>query len=285
MKVKIVTDSGSDLPKSIIEKYDISVLPLCVYLDNKEYEDDVTIHSMDVMKHMEAGKHPHTGQVPYSRYYDVFSKFAKDNTSMIYISFSSGLSGTIGTAELVVKDLKVIYPKLDITIVDSKCATLGQGLLVMEAAKMAEMNKTTSEISDWIESNKSQVEHIYTIPDLKYLYRGGRLNKTQYTFGSALKINVLLGVEDGKIIPKTKVRGNRKAQRKMLDYVVEKVKPECEIIFINHGNDYDTAKKLEEQLRAELEVEEIIICNVGCAIGVHTGPGFVGMFFWGKEIS
>lgn len=284
MKVKIVTDSGSDLPKSIIGRYDISVLPLCVYLDNNEYEDDITIHSMDVMKHMESGKHPHTGQVPYSKYYEVFSKYAKENTSMIYISFSSGLSGTIGTAQLVVKDLKAIYPKFDITIVDSKCATLGQGLLVMEAAKMAENNKLSSEISQWIESNKAQIEHIYSIPDLKYLYHGGRLTKAQYSIGAALKINVLLGLEDGKITPKTKVRGTKKAHRKMLDYVVEKAKPEGEIVFINHGNDYDTAKKLEEQLRTELEVEEIIICNVGCAIGVHTGPGFVGMFFWGKEI-
>ena len=190
----------------------------------------------------------------------------------------------MSTAQLAVNELRDVYPNIDINIIDSKCATLGQGLLVMEAAKMADNNKLSSEISQWIESNKAQIEHIYSIPDLKYLYHGGRLNKAQYSIGAALKINVLLGLEDGKIFPKTKVRGTKKAHRKMLDYIVEMVNPDSEVVFINHGNDYNTAKKLEKQLRMELNIEKIIINDVGCAIGVHTGPGFVGLYFWKKEI-
>ncbi len=284
MGVKIITDSGCDLPKDIIQKYGIDVIPLLVYLEDEEYLDGVTMNPNKLYDAMRDGKVAKTAQVTPIMFKDVFSKYAEQDQSCIYIAFSSGLSGTYRTSELIKREVKESYPEFDLDIVDTKCASLGFGLVVYKAAQMAKEGKKKEDILKTVNFYSQHMEHIFTVDKLEYLYRGGRVSKTSAFVGGVLNIKPILDVEDGKLVPIEKVRGRNKLHKRMLKLMEQRgTDLKNQIIGISHGDDIKNAKKIKQMIEKRFECKNIIISTIGCAIGAHSGPGTLAIYFLNEK--
>lgn len=280
MATKIITDSACDLPKDIIKEYDIEVLPMYVYLGEKEYLDCETIQPKELYDNMRKGMVYKTSQIHPDKFEELFLKHAKNNDKVIYISFSSGLSGTCQSAEVAKEEVLESYPDASIVIIDSKCASLGFGLVVYKAAKMLKEGKDIDEIIKSIEFNAKHMEHIFTVDDLEYLLRGGRVSKTSAMIGGLLNIKPILDVEDGKLIPIEKIRGRKKTLRRMIEIAEERgVNLKDQIIGISHGDDIESADMLKKMFEEKFGCKDFIINQIGCAIGSHSGPGTLSIFF------
>lgn len=283
MNVKIITDSACDLPNDIIEKYDIDVIPLVVYMNDKEYQDNVDIKPDELFKFMREGGVAKTAQVTYESFDFIFRKYIDSNKPCVYISFSSELSGTYQTAKIVEQDIKEEYPDFDLTVIDTKAASLGFGLIVYLTALIAENGASKEEVINRILYCKEHMEHIFTVEDLEYLYRGGRVSKTAAFIGSVLNIKPILDVEDGKLIPLEKARGRKKSLTRMIEMVGERGdRLHEQIVAISHGDDLETALSVKAKLEEKFNIKEFVIRDVGCAIGAHSGPGTLAIFFLNK---
>jgi len=287
LTLRILTDSGCDLPESIIKEYDIYVFPIIVIDNDEEYLDNVTIKPKTLYDNMRAGKHYRTAQIPPKAFEEEFERIAKNGESAIYIAFSSGLSATYQSAVLTRDSLLDKYPNLDLTIVDSKSASLGFGLIVYEAAKMAKEGKNKEEILKMLDFYIEHINHIFTVDNLEYLFRGGRVTRTQAFMGGLLNIKPILDVtEEGKLRPLEKVRGRGKVLKRMLELMDERAKGadlSSQVIGISHGDDYENAVKLKNMIEEKYGTKEFVINNIGCAIGAHSGPGTIALFFLDKN--
>lgn len=284
MGVKILTDSACDLPDSIIEEYNIDILPIILINDDKEYFDKVTINPEKVYEDMRNGQSYKTAQISANSFRERFLKYGKNSENVIYIGFSSGLSGTYQTS-VIVRDLIIeTHPDLDlnIDIVDTKAASGGFGLIVLYAAKLAKKGKSKEEILKAIEFYKANMEHIFTVDNIEYLFKGGRVTKTQAFVGGLLSIKPVLHVEDGKLIPLEKVRGKTKVYKEMLNIMEDRSKNtnlKEQIIGISHGDDLEGANKLKSLIMEKFGAETFLINIIGGAIGAHSGPGTLAIFF------
>lgn len=282
MGVKIIADSSSDLPVDIIEKYNIEVLPILVNMQGKEYRDSVDIKPKEVYDYMRNGGVVKTAQIPYGFFVDKFKEYAKTGEQYIYIAFSSGLSGTYQTAKLVETEIKEEYPDFDFDVIDSKCASLGGGLVVLKAVMMASEGCSKEEILKTIDFYKNHMEHIFTVEDLQYLFRGGRVSKTAAVVGNVLNIKPVLDVEDGKLIPIEKIRGRKKSIKRMIEITKERaVDLSQQVVGINHGDDIASAMFIKQKLE-ELGVKDFVMSEVGGSIGAHSGPGTLSIYFLNK---
>lgn len=283
MGIKILTDTGCDLPKELIKEYNIDILPLIVIKDDNEYLDRVDIQPKEVYEKMRQGVVYKTAQISPNRFYEKFEEYGKNKDAVIYLCFSSGLSGTYSTSIIVKEEVKEKYPELDLDIIDSKSATIGFGLIVLEAAKMAKNGEPKEKILEKINELISKIEHVFTVDDIEYLYRGGRVSRTQAVLGGLLNIKPILEVEDGKLIPIEKARGKNKAFKTMLDIIEKKVEDpnfKNQTIGIAHGDDLESALKFKEMMSEKFGVENFIIDDIGTAIGAHAGPGTLAVIFF-----
>lgn len=280
MTVKILADSGSDLPLNFYEENGVTLFPLKVHLGDKEYEDLLTITPATVYEAIRAGEMPKTSQVSPQRFEEVFTNMAKKNEEGIYIAFSSELSGTYQTAVMVLEQVKEEYPNFQLTILDSKCASLGYGLVVMEAAKLAKNGATKEELIKDITFRCQHMEHLFTVDDLNHLAKGGRLSKAQAFIGSMLNIKPLLNVEDGKLVPLEKLRGQKKLLRRMIELMKERgTNMSNQMIGISHSDCLNTVEEMKKLIYEEFQNENIFITDIGAVIGSHTGPGTIAVFF------
>ncbi|WP_010650044.1 DegV family protein [Oceanobacillus massiliensis] len=287
MSIKILADSASDLSKHYYNQYNIEMVPLTVHLDGKEYEDGQTIEPKTVYDSMRAGKSPKTSQVSPQLFKAVFTKYAEANEPLLYIAFSSELSGTYQTAKMMELEVKESYPDAPIHIIDTKCASIGCGLVAIHAAKLAHNGATLEEIIESAEYQAEHMEHIFTVDDLEYLYRGGRVSKTAAFVGTLLKIKPLLHVEDGKLIPLEKIRGAKKVLSRMVEIMEERGTDfQNQTIGISHGDDLEKAELLASMISEKLGVnkDDIVIDMVGASVGSHAGPGTIALFFSNKPI-
>ncbi|SET14556.1 EDD domain protein, DegV family [Oceanobacillus limi] len=284
MTVKILADSASDLSKTHYNEYDIEMVSLTVHLEEKDYEDGQTISPKKVYDAMREGKAPKTSQVSPQTFKSVFTSYAESNQPLLYLAFSSELSGTYQTAKMMEQEVKEDYPDAPIHVVDTKCASIGYGLVVLEAAKMAKAGKTVEDIQEDAKRRAANMEHIFTVDDLEYLYRGGRVSKTAAFVGTLLKIKPILHVEAGKLVPLEKIRGSKKLFGRMLEIMEERGGNfENQTIGISHGDDLERAEQLAEMIRNKFGVKNIEIEMVGSAIGAHAGPGTIALFFLNKS--
>lgn len=283
LKVTIVTDSASDLTESYYNAYDIKMLPLTVHLHDKDYKDGIDIEPKTVYDAMRKGSKTKTSQITPEAFRNMFTSYAKENKPIVYLAFSSELSGTFQTAKMVEQELKEEYPNAPIYILDTKCASIGFGLVVLRAAKMAKEGASAEEIVQMATYHANHMEHIFTVDDLEYLYRGGRVSKTTAFVGSLLKIKPLLHVKDGKLIPLEKIRGAKRVLHRMLEVMDSRgVDLENQIIGISHGDDLERAEQLATMIKEKYNPKEIIIEMVGSVIGAHSGPGTLALFFLNK---
>lgn len=283
MSTIILTDSTCDLPLSYIYNNNIKFLGLTVLLEDQEFVDDLgeTFTYKDFYSSLRAGKVASTSQTNVYRFSEIFRNHIEKGDAIIYIGFSSALSGTYNSASLAREEILEEYPDADITVIDTLAASSGQGLLVYYACEMLKNGRSKEEIIEWIEENKLKVAHIFTVDDLEHLKRGGRISGTAAFVGSLLNIKPLLYVNDeGKLIPYEKARGRKKSIRQMANELKKHIQnPEKQTIFISHGDCLEDANILANMIREDTTVNDIIISMVGTTVGSHSGPGTLALFF------
>ncbi|MDO5038264.1 DegV family protein [Clostridium sp.] len=282
----ILTDSSCDLPQYIIDKYSIINIGLICSFKNKEYIEDggKSLEYTNFYNGLRNGEMPTTSQVNSYRFYEIFEKYIKENYSIIYISFSSALSGTYNSSLIAKSEIIEKYPNADISIIDSKSASLGVGLIVYEACKLKEEGKSKEEVVNYIENMKLKVNHIFTVDDLNHLKRGGRISSTAATIGTLLQVKPLLYVPDnGTLCNFGKVKGRKKSIKSLFNKLEEKIDINSnKVIFISHGDCIEDAEKLKSMITEKYNIE-VIINYIGLAIGSHSGPNTLALFFKGKN--
>lgn len=285
----IVSDATIDLPVQVIEQYNIKVIPMGVEVENVEYShypDERELAIEEFYSKLKAGAVSHTTQITPTMFSDYFTKILDQGLDILYIAFSSGLSGTYNAAQLIISELAEDYPDRKIYCVDSLCASVGEGLLVYHAALQKEKGLTIDELMDWVEANKHSVRHWFTVKDLYFLKRGGRITSIEAFVGTALKIRPVLSTDDqGKLVVHSKIRGSRAE----LDFMVGKLIAEgmdmsSQTLIIGHGDDIEQAMELERLIRSKELVKDIIISKIGPIIGTHTGPGMLALVFMGNKL-
>ena len=282
--MKIFTDSGCDLPKSYYEENDVVLLPLRVQLNNKEYEDVISIDSKEIYDAIRQGAQPKTSQVSPELFLKHFEELAKNDEEGIYIAFSSELSGTYSTAQMIRNQVLEQYPSLKLVIIDSKCASLGHGLVVEEAVRLRNIGVSLEDMASKINTLAPQVEHLFTVEDLDYLAKGGRVSKASAFLGSLLSIKPILNVEDGKLVPIEKSRGRKKALNRMLDLMQERGGSfSNKIVGISHSDDAAFANEAKASIQERFSPQAVQITMIGSAIGSHVGPGTIAIFFTNKS--
>lgn len=280
MNVKILADSSCDLTESQYNEFDIDMVPLTVHLKNKEYKDGKEISPKTVYDAMREGEDTKTSQVSPQTFKSIFTTYAEENKSLIYLAFSSELSGTYQTAKMIEMEVKEKYPEAPLHVIDTKCASIGYGLVILRAAQLAQKGASVSEIIDVATYHSKHMEHIFTVDDLEYLYRGGRVSRTAAFVGTLLRIKPLLHVEDGKLIPLEKIRGSKRVLNRMLEVMEERGTDfENQVIGISHGDDLEVAEQLASLIKEKFQPKDIVIEMVGSVIGAHSGPGTIALFF------
>lgn len=284
-KFVIFTDSASDLSKDIIEDLDIKHIGLICNINNKEYVDNFSgeLTHKDFYNKLREGSMPSTSQINAYRFVEAFEKYVKEGYSILYLAFSSALSGTYNSSLMAREEILEKYPEADIRIIDTKAACLGEGLLVYYAGIMKKEGKSIDEIYSWVEENKNKTCHFFTVDNLDHLKRGGRISPTAAALGSLLNIKPMLYANDkGELQNFSKAKG-RKKSIKNLYQLFEKhiVNPEEQTIFIAHSDCIEDAESLASMIKENYNVKNIIIDYIGIVIGAHTGIGTLALFFLG----
>lgn len=282
--MKIFVDSGCDLQKSYLDENDVTLLPLTVLLDGKEYQDIVDIDAKEVFQAIRAGKQPKTSQVSPDRVLALWKEFAETGEDGIYISFSSELSGTYQTSVMMRDQVKEGNPRMNLIVVDTRCASLGCGLVVQEAVRLRDAGEDVRTIERKIRKMASNMEHLFTVEDLDYLAKGGRVSKASAFFGGLLNIKPLLHVESGRLVPIEKHRGRKKVFRRILELMEERGDHVSEqVIAISHGDDEEGALELRDLIEEKFHPKEVQVHMIGSVIGSHAGPGTLAVFFLNKQ--
>ncbi|NYE05528.1 DegV family protein with EDD domain [Bacillus niacini] len=283
MPVKILADSACDLPKDFYAEQNVTLFPLKVQVNGQEYEDVKTIDPKTVYDAIRGGDVPKTSQVSPLLFEEVFTKMAENNEDGIYIAFSSALSGTYQTSVMILDQVKEKYPNFNLSIVDTKCASLGFGLVVKEAARLAAENVSKEEILKDVLFRSQHMEHLFTVEDLDYLAKGGRVSKASAFLGGLLNIKPILNVEEGKLVPIEKIRGKKKVYRRIIEIMNERGDNfKDQIVGISHADTIETALEVKALIEGELNPKEVYISSIGSAVGAHTGPGTISIFFLNK---
>lgn len=273
-KIKIITDSTSDLPVDILKRYDIEVLPLLVNIDGHNYRDGIDINLPELLEKMEHSKEfPTTAQVNPQRFIECYKEYLDNGYKVLSIHISSNMSGTYQSACIAKEMLK----SDDITIIDSLNVTSGLGLLVLKAAKLKEDGFGIKEIESSIIETIPHVRSVLAFDTLENLVKGGRLSRTAGIIGNILDIKLIIEIKDGKLAVMDKVRGSRKAVRYILEYLSKRGSKENEDTILLSVKSKDIVEILREELK--LSINDFIECEVGCVVGVHAGPGACGIFF------
>ena len=285
---KIITDSTCDLPASVIHELDLHVIPMeyiidgICHLHDIEDQEEKTRAFYDGLR---AGSVSTTSMINTARFSEVFSSYLEEGTDILYISFSSALSGTYNAARIAAEEMREAYPERTISTVDSRAASIGQGLLVYHAGVLKGQGMPLEELTPWLEEKKDNLCHWFTVEDLHHLKRGGRISALSANVGTALSIKPILHVDlEGKLLTQGKVMGRKKS----LSELVSRMKshsftPEEQTVIIGHADSVDDALFLEKKVRQELKVKDVIVTYIGPVIGSHTGPGMIGLVFLGQK--
>ncbi len=275
--VIIITDSSCDLPEEIIEKYPIKVLPMPVTVKDDPNMDISHFTLKEFYDSMRRGEIlPTTSQVVVPTFMQCFEECLNKGQTPIVLGLSSKLTSSYESALLARENLKA----QDIIVIDTKCASLGLGLVVLKAAHMAKEGKSSQEIAEEIMHYALHMEHIFTVDSLEHLKRGGRISAAQAFVGGLLNIKPVLHFIDGSIHPLEKVRGRRNVIKRMVEIMAERIKnPEKQVVGISHGDNEELAVELAEAVKKEFGINDIMMSWIGPVIGSHSGPGTVALFF------
>lgn len=281
----IFTDSTCDLAPEHINDLGVKTIPLKFLYEGKFYDDGAGMSYENFYNLLREKKTITTSQINTSTFIDAFEPYLKEKKDIIYIAFSSTLSGTYTSAKIAQNDLLEKYPQQKIIIIDSLCASMGEGLLVHYAVQKKRAGMPIDELAQWLENNKLNVCHWFTVDDLFHLKRGGRVSSMSALLGTMLSIKPVLHVDNaGKLIPKEKVRGRKAALISLVEHVKKSAKIGADdVVFISHGDSIADANFVKELILKDFNVKEVKINYIGTVVGAHAGPGAIAVFFMGQN--
>ncbi|MCI8773771.1 MAG: DegV family protein [Lachnospiraceae bacterium] len=284
--LRIITDSASDLPKDYIEKHHLHVIPTPVVIDNIDYFDGATIQTEEFYQILDDIKRDvKTYHINPAMFTDAFTPYAKAGDTIIYLCFSTGIAGTYNAANIAKSNVLEEYPDFDLTIIDSKCASVGFGLLVSKLVTMLEKGASKEEIIEAADYFISHIRHVFTVQTLAYLIKGGRLTKFKGTIAETLDMKPVLIVDKNGALSVIKtVRGRKKSLRFLIDYAKETSSHlENQEVAICHGEDSETLDFVKSLAEETFHPKSIMVSTVGCAIGAHTGRGIIGFCYFDAD--
>jgi len=286
MGYEIVTDSSADLTDELIEQYGIHIVSLSFRVGGEEFPCYVQGEKTDYKRfydRMRKGEMVDTSLIDMSTCHDLFEGILKRGNDVLYIGFSSALSGSYNAGAMVAESLRDAYLERKIVTIDSLSASMGEGLLVYYAAEQRRAGKSIDEVSDWLIANRLHLCHWFTVDDLFHLKRGGRISAATALVGTVLGVKPVLHVDDGgKLVAVGKVRGRRRSLEALVDEMEKTcTNPTEQVVFISHGDCVEDAQYVEKLVRERLKVKDVRINYVDPVIGAHSGPGTVALFFLG----
>ena len=284
----ILTDSSADLSADMVQKLNVEVLPLGFVLDNQSYRNYPDNRDMDphvFYERLRAGNVATTNAVNVAQYVEALEPLLQSGKDVLVLAFSSGLSTTYNSSRLAVEELSARYPERKLYTVDTLCASLGQGLLVWYAARERDRGRSIEEVRDWIEEHRLNICHQFTVDDLHFLKRGGRISAATAVVGTMLQIKPVLHVDnEGHLINIGKARGRQASLKALVDKMEQTALDSGSLtVFISHGDCLEDARTVADMVKNRFGVEEGYINYVGPVIGAHSGPGTVALFYAGTE--
>lgn len=285
MSYRIFTDTGCDLPDTMCQELNLTVVPLTVLYKGETYTTYTEQWLKELYAGLRAGEKATTSAINPDGWATAMEPVLAAGEDVLVLAFSSGLSTTYQSAVIAAEELKEKYPDRKIRVVDTLCASLGQGLLVWYACQKRDEGLSLDEVADWTENNKLHLCHNFTADDLMYLKRGGRVSAATALAGTLLQIKPILHVNnEGKLISIGKARGRKASIQAICDKVGELGIPGAnDTIFICHGDCLDDAKMLESMLKQKYGTKNVFIYYIGAVIGAHAGPGTMSVFFLGEH--
>jgi len=280
----ILTDSGTDFTPEMIKELDVELLDLTVTLEGQEPRANSELDLPALYAFLREKKSASTAAVNLDTFLEAMTPYLEDGKDILYLGFSSGLSSTFASGRLAAEELSEKYPDRKILVADTLCASLGQGLLVYHAAKLKQSGASIEEVRDFVEANKLKFCHWFTIDDLFFLKRGGRVSATTAVVGTMLGIKPVMHVDnEGKLIKVNTARGRKASIDAMFNNMSASLLHNAEdtVAFISHGDCIEDAEYLKGRLLNELHVKEVRIGYVGAVIGSHSGPGTLALFYLG----
>lgn len=281
----IVSDSTVDLPKEYLQSKQVPIISLSYIMDGVTYEEMDGLSHKEFFEKLRAGSLPTTSQINPEQAREALESFAKEGKDILYIGFSSGLSGSYNSVRMAAEDLKEEYPDINIITIDSLCACMGEGLLLYKALELKEHGMSMEEIAKWVEANKLHICHNVTVDDLNHLHRGGRISKTTAVVGSMIKIKPIIHMSDeGKLVVIGKERGRKKSLVSIVDRMEKQMQGyDNDIVMITHGDCIEDAEFVKKQVEERFGIHNVMINGIGSVIGSHTCAGVVAVFFMGDK--
>ena len=284
----IMTDSCCDLTDQMARELELEVLPLTMHMDGQDYPNDLAgtaISNQEFYKRIRAGKLATTSAVNVGQFQDAMRRVLESGRDIVCVCFSSALSTTYQSAVIAAEDLRAEFPEAEVHVVDSLSASLGQGLLLYLAVEQKRKGLTAAELAKWVEDNRLTVCHWFTVDDLNFLKRGGRVSATTALLGTMLSIKPIMHTSDeGKLVPVSKARGRKAAIAALLDKIEAlSIHPEKQTMFICHADCEEDAKAVAQTIQDRFGTPTVHINYIGPVIGSHTGPNTMGIFFVGTQ--
>jgi DegV family protein with EDD domain len=282
----ISVNSTVDLPKEWLDQNNVNVMPIKYTIDDVTYEDyDGKLSSKAFFDKLRAGSTSVTSQVNPEDAKASLEPLVKAGKDVLHLSFSSSLSGTYNSIRMAIEELKEEYPDAKIQVIDTLCACMGEGLLLHKVIGLKNEGKTFEEIAQWVEDNKLNVCHFFTVDDLNHLHRGGRVSKASAVIGTLVQIKPILHMDnEGALKPIGKERGRKKALGHLVDMAVEHSKGwDNDVVMIAQGDALEDAQYVEKLVKEKMGVENVLINEIGSVIGSHTGPGIIALFCMGEK--
>ena len=285
MSYQIITDSCCDLPREVASQLDIHCVPLTLMFRNRIWEDTTDEGLKAVYDGLRTGESATTAAANPENWKEAMEPILAQGKDLLVLAFSSGLSTTYQSAAIAAADLQEAYPQRQIKVVDTLCASMGQGLLVWYACKKQREGQSLEEVWQWCENNKLHLCHWFTVDDLMFLKRGGRVSAATAVLGTMLNIKPVMHVDDeGHLIKVSTARGRKASIEALAAKLAATGLPgENETVFISHGDCQEEAEYLAARLKEKCGVKEVIIGYVGAVIGSHSGPGTMALFFLGNK--
>lgn len=289
MDFEIITDSSCNLTEETIDELGLSILPLTFMVDSEQHQSYLKGQHTDLQKFytmMREGKVITTSLPNLSDAEAMIRTILSEGRDVLYLGFSSGLSGTFEAVDLIMRELASEFPERKVYAVDTLAASGGQGLLVWHAMQRVHEGKSIEEVRDWVEGNKLKLAHWFTVDDLMFLFRGGRVSRTSAWAGTMLNVKPVMHVDDaGHLVPVEKVRGRKKSLNALVEHMESSALApiDKQMVFITHGDCPEDAQYVSEQVKERFGVEEVRINYVDPVIGAHSGPGTMALFFLANE--
>ncbi|MEL7601970.1 MAG: DegV family protein [Bacillota bacterium] len=282
--IRIVTDSTCDIEPSLLNGYRLDILPLVISIDERSYLDGEEIHIEEVYEYMRKGIVPKTSQIPYDRTYSLFRSILERGEDVLYISFSSELSGCFSLGSMVAEELRADFSGRNIAVVDSKAGAGATGLIVLQALKMAAAGLPFDTVKAETEFLADHIEHVFSVGDLEWLAKGGRIPKVVGYVGSKLGFHPILEVEKGRMVVRRMVRGKSNAIQAVANDIIQRAqKFPAQLVAICHADDLLSAQKLEALIKEGLSGCVTTLCHIGGVLGVHLGLKGIGAFCFNQK--